>query len=238
MEGHRRAVRDRELQVGGLLGRANATAKATGTCRDKAGNVASGSFTLKYDATAPTLSKLGVTSRAASDVVRWTSTSPADEIVVKRRARGSQDQQVVFQGTGSRFVDRKIQSGIEYEYAIQSTDQAGNVSKTATVAGLPKVLTLRPMPYVPRAAAKPILRWDAIRGASYYHVQLFRGSRRILAAWPSKRQLGLAGSWKWASRRYKLSPGRYRWYVWAGLGKRSFARYHSIGSARFIVPPG
>ena len=69
-------------------------------------------------------------------------------------------------------------------------------------------------------------------------MQLFRGSTRILAAWPSKRQLGLASSWKWARHRYTLSPGRYRWFVWGGLGKRSFARYRAMGSARFIVPPG
>ena len=33
-------------------------------------------------------------------------------------------------------------------------------------------------------------------------------------------------------------PGKYRWYAWAGIGRRSFARYNRIGSARFIVPPG
>ncbi len=219
-------------------GNASATATATGSCRDKAGNVTSASVQLKYDATAPALSKVGVASRAGSDLVRWTSSSPDDRIVVKRWARGSKDEQVVFEGTGSRFIDAKIRSGLEYRYAIQSTDQAGNVSKTATVTGFPKVLTLQKTPYVPRAAPKPILRWGSMAGADYYHVQLFRGSTRILAAWPSKRQLGLASSWKWAGHRYTLSPGRYRWFVWGGLGKRSFARYRAMGSARFIVPPG
>ena len=77
-----------------------------------------------------------------------------------------------------------------------------------------------------------------MRGASYYHVQLFRGSKRILAAWPSTRQMALPTTWKWAGHRYRLKPGKYRWYAWAGIGRRSFAKYDRIGSARFIVPPG
>jgi len=217
-------------------GQATALANAVGSCTDRAGNVAASAIALKYDGTAPTLSKVSVASRAASDLVRWTSTSPEDQIVVKRSVRGSKDEQVVFQGTGSRVVDSTIEPGVEYEYAIVSTDQADNVSKTAAVAGLPKILTLRKMAYIPRAAPKPILQWAAMKAASYYHVQVFRGSKRILAAWPSKRQLGLTNAWRWAGRRYTLGPGRYRWFVWGGLGKRSFARYHAIGSARFIVP--
>ena len=163
-----------------------AAAKAVGSCRDNAGNVASSSFALKFDATPPKLSKIGVTSRAGSDLVRWTSTSPSDTAVVERWARGSSGEPVVFRGAASRFVDKKVQVGLEYVYAIQTTDQAGNVSKRITVAGLPKILTLRPMSYVPRAAPDPILRWARKRGASYYHVQLFRGSKRILAAWPEQ----------------------------------------------------
>ncbi len=216
----------------------SATASVTGTCQDKAGNVASASFALKYDATPPALSKVGVTSRAASDLVRWSSSSPSDNAVVQRWARGSSEEPVVYRGAADRFLDTKIQVGLEYVYAIQTTDQAGNASKRITVAGLPKVLTLKKMSYIPRAAPNPILRWQRMRGASYYHVQLFRGSRRILAAWPSTRQLSLPTSWSWAGHRYKLAPGKYRWYAWAGIGRRSFARYNRIGSARFIVPPG
>ena len=119
---------------------------------------------------------------------------------------------------------------------MQTIDQAGNGSAIVSVAGLPKVLTLRKLPYVPRAAPRPILRWKAKRGAAYYHVQLFRGSRRILAAWPIAHQLGLPAVWRWAGHRHRLAPGRYRWYVWEGLGPRAFARYRTIGSAQFIVP--
>jgi hypothetical protein len=104
------------------------------------------------------------------------------------------------------------------------------------VAGLPKVLTLRKLGYIPRAAPKPILRWPAERGASYYNVQLYRGSKRIFASWPLTNRLGLPTVWRWAGKQRHLIPGRYRWYVWAGLGQRSFARYRTLGSAQFIVP--
>ena len=214
----------------------NGSAAVGGSCRDKAGNTGSNAFGLSYDATAPTLSKVEVASRAASALVHWQSTSPADTIVVRRSARGNKADPMVFRGAASSFADKKIQRGLEYVYSLQSYDQAGNASKVVSAVALPKVLTLRKTPYTPRAAANPVLRWDAIRGATYYHVQLFRGKKRILAAWPSTNELTLPAAWRWAGHRYKLGPARYRWYVWEGIGKRSFARYRTLGSAAFIVP--
>jgi hypothetical protein len=212
------------------------SASVTGICRDIAGNVASRPFVFNYDATAPVLSKIGVTSRAGSDLVHWKSSGPADTAVVERRARGAKQRPVVYRGPGTAFKDKRIRSDLEYTYSVQTIDQAGNASAKVSVAGLPKVLTLRKLPYVPRVAPKPILRWAHKRGAAYYHVQLFRGSKRILASWPATHQLGLPTVWRWSGHRYRLAPGRYRWYVWEGLGPRSFARYRTIGSAQFIVP--
>jgi hypothetical protein len=211
-----------------------------GGCVDRAGNSASTSLSINYDATAPVLSQLSVKSKAGSDLLRWTSSSPSDTVVIQKWARGAKqpaaNKGVVFRGTGSKLVDTKIRSNIEYRYAVQTFDQAGNASRQVSVAALPKVLTLGKMRYTPRAAPEPILRWGRARRATYYHLQLFRGSKRILATWPPTRQLELQTTWKWLGHRYRLSPGRYRWYVWAGLGKRSFARYRTIGSAQFIVP--
>ena len=86
-----------------------------------------------------------------------------------------------------------------------------------------------------RTAGAPVLRLPAIAGATYYHVQLFRRGARILAAWPLRPQLELRTSWKWAGQNYRLTRGRYRWFAWAGFGRRSAARYKLLGSARFIV---
>jgi hypothetical protein len=213
-----------------------ASAPIGGGCTDKAGNTASAPVSINYDATAPLLSKVSITSRAGSDLVHWKSSSPADTAVVERRARGAKQQPVVYRGSGTTFTDKRIRSDLEYTYSVQTIDQAGNASAKVSVAGLPKVLTLRKLPYVPRVAPKPILRWAQKRGAAYYHVQLFRGSKRIFASWPLTHHLGLPGVWRWAGHRHRLAPGRYRWYVWEGLGPRSFARYRTIGSAQFIVP--
>jgi hypothetical protein len=213
-----------------------ASAPVGGGCTDKAGNTTSAPVSFNYDATAPVLSKVSVASRAGSDLVRWASSSASDTAVVQRWARGAKQRAVVYRGAGTAFTDKRIRSDLEYTYSVQTIDQAGNGSAIVSVAGLPKVLTLRKLPYVPRAAPRPILRWKAKRGAAYYHVQLFRGSKRILAAWPIAHQLGLPAVWRWAGHRHRLAPGRYRWYVWEGLGPRSFARYRTIGSAQFIVP--
>jgi hypothetical protein len=208
-----------------------------GSCIDKAGNTASSSIAINYDATAPVLKKVRVDSKAGSDLVHWASTSPSDTVVVQRWARGNDKQQaVVFRGNGSKFSDGKIAPGVEYNYAVQTFDQAGNASKRIVVAGLPKVLLLGKTGYVPRAAAKPILRWNRVHGAQYYNVQLYRGTKRVFAAWPVKNQLGLPAGWRWNGKRQRLSPGKYRWYVWAGFGARSFAHYQTVGSAQFIVP--
>jgi len=213
-----------------------AAATVAGGCTDIAGNSASAPVSINYDATAPVLSKVWVTSRAGSDLVHWRSTSAGDTAVVQRRARGAKRWAAVFRGAGAEFVDKTIRNDLEYTYSVQTVDQAGNASRSVAAAGLPKVLTLRKLPYVPRAAARPILRWNAKRGATYYHVQLFRGSKRVLAAWPGTHQLGLPVTWRWSGHRYRLTPGKYRWYVWEGVGQRSFARYRTIGSAKFIVP--
>jgi hypothetical protein len=215
-----------------------AAAPVGGGCTDMAGNTASAPIALNYDATAPVLSKVSVKSGPDADAVRWITSSASDTVVVQRAARGDKTQRTVFRGTGTRFTDKKIQDGLEYTYSVQTTDQAGNASKRISAAGLPKVLTLRKTPYVPRAAPTPILRWQRARGSTYYNVQLFRGSKRVFAAWPGRAQLGLPATWKWAGHRYRLRAGKYRWYVWAGLGQRAFARYKTLGSARFIVPRG
>jgi hypothetical protein len=217
-----------------------APARISGGCVDNAGNTASATAYINYDATAPVLSKVSVKSKAGSDLVRWTSSSPSDTVVVQRWVRGAKqpgaNKGVVFSGTGSAFADSKIRSNLEYHYSVQAFDQAANASPRISVTALAKVLTLGKTPYTPRAAAEPILRWGRARGATYYHLQLFRGKKRLLATWPPTREFALQATWKWSGHRYRLRPGRYRWYVWAGLGKRSFARYRAIGSAQFIVP--
>ena len=46
----------------------------------------------------------------------------------------------------------------------------------------------------------------------------------------------LTRQWKYAGKRYKLTPGIYTWYVWPGIGPRSAAEYGPlIGSSSFRI---
>jgi hypothetical protein len=212
------------------------TATVNGGCTDMAGNSSTAPVRLAYDATAPVLRTVTEGSTPSADVLRWSSSNASDRIVVRRKLRGGKAHTTLFNGVGTTFTDRRIRPGAQYLYSLRSFDQAGNASRIVLVAGLPKVLTLQKTHYVPLAAPNPILRWPRVRGAGYYNVQLFRGSKRIFAAWPTLHQVGLPTTWKWSGHRFRLIPGLYHWYVWAGFGPRSLAQYRLVGSARFVVP--
>jgi hypothetical protein len=211
-------------------------AGASGGCTDVAGNSSSTSFGFQYDATPPQLSSVSVQSTDGANIVHWKSSSPNDVAAISRVARGSRSERSLFSGEGTDFADKKIQDGIEYRYSVRTVDQAGNASQARTVLALPKVVSLGKNAYTPRTAAQPILSWPARQGASYYHVQLFRNGKRILAAWPLKTELALRPHWRWAGRRYRLAPAQYAWFVWAGFGPRTAARYKLLGHSKFIVP--
>jgi hypothetical protein len=213
-----------------------APAALSGGCTDLAGNSSSSSFGFQYDATPPQLSSVSVQSADGANILHWKSSSPADVAAISRLARGSRSERSLFSGAGADFVDKKIQDGVEYHYSVRTYDQAGNASQARTVLALPKVVSLGKISYTPRAAAQPILSWPARRGAAYYHVQLFRNGKRILAAWPLKTELELRPAWRWAGRRYRLAPARYAWFVWAGFGARAAARYKLLGHSTFIIP--
>jgi hypothetical protein len=74
-----------------------------------------------------------------------------------------------------------------------------------------------------------------VPNATYYNVQLWRRGR-ILSMWPRGTSVRLPRAWVYQGRRYRLSPGRYRWYVWPGLGRRSEKRFgRLIGESSFVV---
>jgi len=215
-----------------------AAANVSGGCIDNAGNSASSSFAVEYDATAPQLSSVSIQSTAGANIVHWKSSSSNDVAAISRVARGSRSERSLFSGPGVGFVDKKIQDGVEYRYSVRTYDQAGNASQARTVVALPKVVSLgKKIGYTPRTAGTPILSWPARRGASYYHVQLFRNGKRILAAWPLTTELALHQRWRWAGRRYRLAAAHYTWFAWAGFGTRKAARYKLLGHSTFIVSP-
>jgi hypothetical protein len=58
----------------------------------------------------------------------------------------------------------------------------------------------------------------------------------VLTKWPRTTQLQLRSSWRFRGERFRLAPGRYRWYVWPGFGRRSAQRYgRLLGTSTFRV---
>jgi hypothetical protein len=194
------------------------------------------SVTIKIDRTPPRLSDVTETPGDGANVLQWRSTSRTDTFRIERSARRDKGPPEIFRSVrGTTFKDTSIQNGREYVYTVFARDGAGNLSRGVRILVLPKVLTLEKLPYLPRVSESPILRWKAAPGATYYHVQLFRGGKRILAAWPRGPQLALRPTWSWAGHRYRLDRGTYRWYLWAGAGPRSAAHYKQLGTAAFAV---
>jgi hypothetical protein len=211
-------------------------ASVGGTCTDIAGNVSAvTAFPLRYDVTAPALA--APAARGGDGVVRVRWQRPADAAsleVVRSPGRHGAASSVVGHGDGGRLLDRQVRNGHRYRYTVRATDQAGNTAQ-ATASAVPGRRLLAPA----RGAvlqSPPRLAWTAVRGARYYNVQLFRNGRKVLSRWPRRAHLALEHSWRYAGRRYRLSPGRYSWYVWPGRGRLAAKRYgRLIGHGRFVI---
>jgi hypothetical protein len=198
-----------------------AAAAPPGACRDRAGNVsATVPFTLAYDATAPAVSDVVATFDGATATLRWNAGADTDHVTVVRQpaAGAGAAAHTVLDGGGTarQLTDRGLRRGGTYTWTVTVRDVAGNtaaVSATATV---------------PKPPGPPVLRWRAVTQAKYYNVQLFRGGRKILSAWPSHARFRLPRAWRFHGRRHRLIPGTYRWYVWPGYGPRATRHYGKL----------
>jgi uncharacterized repeat protein (TIGR01451 family) len=174
-----------------------------------------------------------------SVVVRWRSPSDPDfqRVVIRRSAAGAAAR-VVYSGAGERFADRRVRNGVRYVYELRSFDRTGNSSAGVRFEAVPKALPLfSPLPKA-RVSSAPMLQWGPVRGASYYNVQLYRGSKKVLSAWPRANRLGLRLRWTFLGRSQRLAPGVYHWFVWPGRGPRSRSSYGSVlGRSSFVVVP-
>ena len=171
----------------------------------------------------------GVRAKAGNASTELTWTASADTTLVEiRRARS-----VVYRGTGKSFTDKRLKNGTLYRYSLTAYDEAANAS-SAAVAARPSGPLVAPLAGAV-VAAPPRLAWKAVKGATYYNVQLWRDGR-ILSAWPRSTSLRLRRTWVYEGRRYRLTKGRYRWYVWPGLGARSKKTFGPLlGSSSFVV---
>jgi Bacterial Ig-like domain (group 3) len=133
-----------------------------------------------------------------------------------------------------------------HSFEVRAVDAAGNVDPTPAIhrwtVTRPVLRTRKAASalFAPAAGARvtrpPLLRWRRTPRASYYNVQLYRGSVKVLSAWPTTTRLQLKARWRHLGRTRRLTAGRYRWLVWPGFGKAAQRRYgRSLGASTFRV---
>jgi hypothetical protein len=216
-----------------------ASAPVTGGCRDMAGNAATGTFPLKYDATPPLLGALpSDTTEVGHVTVNWTTSADAVQTrIVRSPGIGTAPASEVYAGPDHTFTDAGVTGGKTYTYSLAASDAAANTAST-TIG-----VTAKPAPQasptkITSPGKPPRLRWRRIKGADYYNVQLYRGARKILSVWPHLNAFQLHHSWTYRGKKRVLSAGAYHWYVWPGYGRRSRHRYGKlIAHRRFKIVP-
>ncbi|HEY5141885.1 MAG TPA: fibronectin type III domain-containing protein [Solirubrobacteraceae bacterium] len=219
-------------------------ASVSGTCRDAAGNVSAAlPFAFRYDATPPAPAAVISVPGDASATLSWTPSADTTRVQLTRSPGvGGAPSTVIYTGTERSFNDSKLTNGIDYHYTLTAFDDAGNSADSATVVtpAAPPIVTLASKTANRRLSKPPQLRWKPVRGADYYNVQIFRGGRKILSAWPRHARMRVHTSWLYRGTHRRLAAGHYTWYVWPGYGKLGARRYgRLLGKNRFaIVPPG
>ena len=80
------------------------------------------------------------------------------------------------------------------------------------------------------------MRWRKAPRARYYNVQLWKGGRKVLSAWPFSTRFALKRTWTFEGRRYRLRRGAYTWYVWPSFRPYPGVAYGPLlGQASFRV---
>jgi hypothetical protein len=204
-----------------------------GTCRDRAGNVASAAFPLNYDVTPPGTPDARAIPGDGLVRIEWSGAQGADAIEIARLTPGA--TAALYRGGGSDFVDRGLENGVAYRYRLTAIDRAGNTATSEVGATPTSAPLLAPVPGG-RLKQPPLLVWKKKKRATYYNVQVFRSGRKILSRWPRTNRLQLRRTWRFRGRKYRLRPGRYVWYVFPGYGKRAARNYgRALGRRTFVV---
>ena len=206
----------------------------SGSCVDQAGNTATVNFPFRYDSTPPTVSGVAATVGNRSATLTWRQSPDTTSVTVSRApGRNGAKTTKVYHGKARKFRDTGLRMGVKYHYTVTTTDDAGNVAQAGTSAAIRALYA--PVPGR-RVKAGATLAWVPAKSASYYNIQIFRGRKKVLSTWPGNPRFRLPRSWAFEHHRYTLKRGKYKWYVWPGLGPRSKAHYGKLlGGSTFTV---
>jgi len=220
----------------------------TFTATDAAGNVATKRATITVlpvgkQAPAADLippanpSRVGARSGDHRLVLSWLPTRDTAYVTLTLSVADARSStREVYRGSAHRYTAKGLRNGASYRILLVAWDRAGNRSKGVVVRATPKAELLGAPKSGQRVTAPVLLRWAPVAEADYFNVQLWRGTQKLLSAWPSVAHLQLPRSWTYDGKKQKLAPGVYTWYVWPGIGARADAHYGALlGSRTFVV---
>lgn len=85
----------------------------------------------------------------------------------------------------------------------------------------------------------PLLRWEKVKKARFYNVQVYRNGRKVLSSWPAAARLQMHKRWKFNGKSFRLRKGAYTWIVWPALGTRKKPHYGAmLGQSTFRIVNG
>ena len=190
----------------------------------------------QYDATAPTLPVAkAMVAKGVAKIV-W-QRSPDAVLVELERSPGinGRKKTIVYRGNGVSFTDKTVRDGVRYRYEIRASDVAGNMVEKAVTADIATPALYKPATGA-AVRAPLVLAWEAVKGATFYNVQLYRNGRKVLTFWPKTATFRVGKTWRYAGKLQRLERGRYNWYVWGARGTRAKPQYGKLlGSNTFVV---
>jgi hypothetical protein len=142
---------------------------------------------------------------------------------------------LIYSGRSQTYTNKRFKNGLYYRYRVVSYDHATNASRGNYKVVPPSVLLESPRDgRVLRSP--PVLRWSAVRKATFYNVQVYYRGQKVLSAWPKKPRRALARRWVYSGRGFSLRKGRYAWFVWPGFGPKAKSHYGQLlGQGTFKV---
>jgi hypothetical protein len=218
------------------MGDTDVTCSAT----DSEGTAASVSFVVRVLDTVPPPAETDVIVRGDKNRVSLTWRRPASTDIAGTEIVRYPGGLVIFRSPGTTFVDTDVRTGARYRYRVASYDWADNHSKAVDVTTTAATASLiQPQDWA-SLTRPPLLAWAPVAGADYYNVQLWAlapgGLKKVLSIWPTSTHLQLPSKWVFGGESHTLTSGRYRWYVWPGLGPQELARYGTLmGSHTFAI---